>query len=256
MVSGFVVDDGTQGQGPYRFAYVGLGWQHCVSCTVPLSGSQPYRGTYSGDNTANDAVTLTFTGTGLTLYGVTTLQGGIGAASIDNGTPVAVDFGPRAALDGTPVAVQAGDQPLYTSPALTSGAHTFVLRVTKTKDVTSTDYYIYPDAVVITGSSGPTTQATHTTQATQAAWSRTGTTRAPQRPGPVRPAATATATATTLPRRPGGVAALLAPGKWTVGERNGRLLAGPATAVAWQTTGRPRSVGGTRPIRLCALILN
>jgi len=234
MVSGVVVDDGTQGQRPYRFAYVGLGWQHCVGCTVPLSGSPPYRGSYSGDNTANDYATLTFTGTGLTLYGVTTLQGGIGAASIDNGTPVAVDFGPRAALGGTPVALQAGDQPLYSSPPLTSGAHTFVLRATRTKDLTSTDYYIYPDAVVIAGSSGPVAQAmraAHAAQPTRAQAGRTGrgtrsrtgqgtprrggATRAPrvpqrQRTAPARPAPVATATA--LPRHPWGVASLLAPG--------------------------------------------
>jgi len=153
------VDDSALGQGPSRFSYTGLGWRHCAGCTPAVGpmGTTAYSNTYSQDNTANDLVTVAFTGTGISLYGVVTLQGGIGTASIVNASgqveaaETQVHFYPVSTGGVTPTL--GGNQLLYSSPPLANGLHVFTLRVTKTHDAGSTDYYVYPDRVDITRSS-------------------------------------------------------------------------------------------------------
>jgi len=149
------IDDGALGQTPNRFSYVGLGWRHCAGCTpaVGPAGALAYSGTYSQDNTANDQMTVAFMGTGISFYGVRTAQGGIGTVSIANASgqvevaETAVHFYPVSAGGVTPAL--GGNQLLYSSPALANGLHVFTLRVTKTHDPGSGDYYVYPDRVDI-----------------------------------------------------------------------------------------------------------
>src|SRR5205823_209112 len=67
------VDDADAG-----FVYQGAGWGHCISC-----GADLFHGGNSFDNVAGDSVSVTFTGTRVTLFGVKDSVHGIGAVRID-----------------------------------------------------------------------------------------------------------------------------------------------------------------------------
>jgi hypothetical protein len=129
------VDDAVQGTGPNQFNYQGSGWQHCANC-----GSDLFNGTNSWDNVTGQTVTVAFTGRQISFYGVKDPQHGIGAISIDGGPETTVDFfSPN----------RAGNQLMFTSPMLTSGPHTFRLRVTGTRNASSSNTFVVPDRVDI-----------------------------------------------------------------------------------------------------------
>jgi len=113
------------------FIYHGAGWGHCISC-----GADLFHGGNSFDNTAGDSVSVTFTGTRVTLFGVRDSIHGIGAVSIDGGPETMVDFF---------APFRAGTQPLWTSPVLRRGTHTLTLRVTGTNNDSSGDTFVVPD---------------------------------------------------------------------------------------------------------------
>lgn len=115
-----------------QFVYSGA-WQSCTNC-----GADLYAGTNSWDNTTNDSVTITFTGTRLMLYGVKDPRHGIGAVSIDGGAESQVDFY---------AATRAGNTLLWTSPVLPAGTHTFRLRVTGTANPSAGNTWVVPDRV-------------------------------------------------------------------------------------------------------------
>jgi hypothetical protein len=129
------IDDAVEGTGVDSFNYVGSGWQHCAAC-----GSDLYDQTNSWDNTTNDYVTVGFHGTQIMFYGVHDPSHGIGAVSIDGGSETSIDFY---------AATRAGDQLMWTSPVLSDGDHIFKLRVTGTKNPSSTNYWVVPDRVDI-----------------------------------------------------------------------------------------------------------
>lgn len=136
------IDDAVSGTGGNEFEYVGSGWSHCSNC-----GSNLYDGTNSWDNTTNDYVTVAFTGTQIKFYGVQDPKHGIGAVSIDGGAETNIDFY---------AATRAGDVLLWTSPVLAAGDHIFKLRVTGSKNPSSSNYHAVPDRVdIVTASSGP-----------------------------------------------------------------------------------------------------
>lgn len=136
------IDDAVSGSAGNEFNYVGNGWEHCTNC-----GSTLYDQSNSWDNTTNDYVTVSFTGTQIKFYGVQDVLHGIGAVSIDGGTETNIDFY---------AATRAGDVLLWTSPALTAGDHIFKLRVTGNKNPSSTNYFAVPDRVdIISSGSGP-----------------------------------------------------------------------------------------------------
>lgn len=140
-----IIDDSTTGTGTNQFNYVGGGWQHCSNC-----GSNLYDQTNSWDSTANDYVTVAFNGTQIKFYGVQDVLHGIGAVSIDGGAETNIDFY---------ASQRAGDVLLWTSPLLSSGNHTFKLRVTGSKNPNSTNYFAVPDRVDViagTGLAAPT----------------------------------------------------------------------------------------------------
>ena len=85
-------------------------------------------------------MTVAFTGTQIKFYGVKDPGHGIGAVSIDGGAETNIDFY---------ASTRAGNVLLWTSPALTSGSHTFKLRVTGTKNVSSSNTWTVPDRVDI-----------------------------------------------------------------------------------------------------------
>ncbi|MBV1853853.1 glycoside hydrolase family 2 TIM barrel-domain containing protein [Catellatospora tritici] len=130
------VDDRVTGTGQNQFNYTGT-WQSCTNC-----GADLYAGTNSWSNTANNQVTVAFTGTQIRLYGVRDPRHGIAMVSIDGGTETAVDFYATARLGNTLV---------WTSPVLSAGAHTLRVRVTATKNSAATDTFVVPDRVDITG---------------------------------------------------------------------------------------------------------
>ena len=101
-----------------------------------------YAGTRSWSAVTNDDVTVRFYGTQIQLYGVKKSNFGIGAVSIDGGAETNIDFY---------AATSAGNQLLWTSPVLPNGPHTFKLRVTGTRNASSSGNVIEPDAVVIGG---------------------------------------------------------------------------------------------------------
>jgi Ricin-type beta-trefoil lectin domain-like/Fibronectin type III domain/PQQ enzyme repeat len=131
------VDDSVLGTGEDQFDYVGA-WHHCTNCDANLYGQSN-----SWDNTANDDVTVAFTGNQVQFYGVQDTVHGIGAVSIDGGAESNIDFYAPA---------RKGNVLLWTSPVLASGSHTFKLRVTGTHNPGSTDSFVAVDRIdIITG---------------------------------------------------------------------------------------------------------
>jgi len=137
------IDDAVQGTGPYQFNYVGNGWTH-YSC----SPRQCYNSTLSEDGFVSDTVSISFTGTGVKLYGTQYLNGGIGAITIDGVSTGEADFFAPALLD---------DVVVYTSPTLSYGPHIFQMTVTTKHDANSTSTIVFPDRVDISGSPPPPT---------------------------------------------------------------------------------------------------
>jgi glucosylceramidase len=132
------VDDSVQGSGLNQFNYVGSGWGHCTNCDG--SNQEFYNGSNSWDNTANDYVTISFTGTQIELYGVVGSPHGIGAVSIDGGPETLLDFY---------APTNAGNTLLYVSPILGSGQHILKLRVTGNQNSNATWNGINPDRLDI-----------------------------------------------------------------------------------------------------------
>jgi hypothetical protein len=129
------VDDAVVGTGMSQFNYVGS-WAHVTGTTIVNS----YDGTVSYTDTANDYVTMTFTGTQIRLFVAERNNRGIGAVSIDGGPETNIDE--YAAQD-------AGDVLLYTSAVLASGTHTLKLRNTGTHDASSSGTRVDVDRVDI-----------------------------------------------------------------------------------------------------------
>ena len=129
------VDDSVQGTGTNQFNYMGSGWQHCSNC-----GADLFNGTNSWNNVTGQTVTVTFSGRQITFFGVRDPQHGIGAVSIDGGLETNIDFF---------AATRAGNQAMFTSALLPTGTHTFRLRVTGTRNPSSTNTFVVPDRVDI-----------------------------------------------------------------------------------------------------------
>jgi hypothetical protein len=127
------VNDNTTGTGQNQFNYTGT-WSY---------GSQT--GAYLSDNhwssVVNNAYQVAFTGTKVQLYAAKANNHGILAVSIDGGAEVMVDL----------YASTRADQVLvWTSPTLTSGSHTIKVRVTGTKNASSSGTTIVGDRIDIT----------------------------------------------------------------------------------------------------------
>ncbi|MFI1092290.1 glycoside hydrolase family 2 TIM barrel-domain containing protein [Streptomyces sp. NPDC020917] len=100
-------------------------------------------GDNSYSNTTGDTAVLTFTGTGVTLYGDLDRVHGIGAVTLDSGAPQNVDF--YAAGRQEQVAV-------WKATDLTDGPHTLTVTVTGTKNAASSDTYVALTKAVVSGS--------------------------------------------------------------------------------------------------------
>jgi len=195
---------------PDQFSYAGAGWSHCAACDAGAAGF--YNGSISTDAVANDTVTLAFSGPRVTLYGATGPAYGIGAVSVDGGSESPVDF-----YNST----WAGNQALWTSPLLAPGDHTLTVRVTGTKNISSTGSAIAIDRADILPNPSPTATSTATPSPVPPTLtpspSATASPSAMNTPTatPIPSAPTVTATATPVPPTatpsPGASAATLSP---------------------------------------------
>ncbi len=141
--STIVVDDAKQGTGPDVFDYVGSGWGHAGGEGAPAN---PYGGTNSWTDHAGDKVTFTFVGNQITFFGVTALQHGIGAVSVDGAAATSIDFYS---------ANRTGNVVLWTSPTLPEGQHTVTLAWTGTKNAASSGTSVVVDRVTFNGQPPP-----------------------------------------------------------------------------------------------------
>ena len=132
-----IVDDAVQGTGLNQIHYIGNGWSH----VNPTSIEAAFDGTVSNDATANDAATISFSGTRIKFYSTERSSRGIAAVSIDGGAETMVD---------TYSATDAGDVLAYTSPVLAAGTHTLKVRVTGTHDAHSSGTTVDIDRFNIT----------------------------------------------------------------------------------------------------------
>jgi hypothetical protein len=134
------VDDTVTGTGNNQFNYIGT-WGHCMNCTTastpPLHNmTNSWAG--GADASGTEYMTFLFVGSEIHFYGVKDPRNGIGGVSIDGGTETKVDFYAVA---------RAGDTLLFSSPVLNQGTHTFKLRVTSTKNTSSTGTTIAVDRI-------------------------------------------------------------------------------------------------------------
>ncbi|WSQ08834.1 NPCBM/NEW2 domain-containing protein [Streptomyces sp. NBC_01231] len=133
------VDDSVQGSGRDQFDYHGSGWGHASGEGAPAN---PYEGTNSWTETTGESVDFAFTGTQLTFRAITDPGHGIGAVSVDGGTPVDVDLYS---------ATRTGDVPVWTSPTLPDGPHTFTLTSTGRKNAASSGTALAVDRIDFVG---------------------------------------------------------------------------------------------------------
>jgi len=103
-------------------------------------GTGAYNGTTSYSNNTDDSVTVTFSGTQISLYAARSADSGKAAVSIDGGTETTVDLYS---------ATRQGNQLVYTSPTVASGTHTLKVRVTGTRNASSAGYFVSPDRVLV-----------------------------------------------------------------------------------------------------------
>lgn len=116
-----------------EFNYSGT-WTPTTGDSVALNGD------YQSSNTTNNYYQVQFSGTIAKLYATTNNYEGITAVSIDGGTETNVDMYS---------ASKTGQVLLYTSQVLSPGVHTIKVRVTGTKNASSTGYSIMADRLDI-----------------------------------------------------------------------------------------------------------
>lgn len=121
----------TQSYNDTAFSYTGT-WNTDTAATNAYQGDNHY------SNTTNSYYQLTFTGTQAKIYTEKNSYLGIFAVSIDSGTEQMVDAYNSSRIDNTL---------LYTSPLLASGSHTIKVRLTGTKNVSSSNYYTTADRI-------------------------------------------------------------------------------------------------------------
>ena len=134
------VNDSQTGTGTNQFNFSGgtWGYQNQASAT---NDDEHY------SNTANNYATIAFNGTQIKYYANKAPDCGIVALSIDGGTETVVDLYDTQRICSSPV---------WTSPVLASGTHTMKIRVTGTKNTSSTGYYATVDRADIYGSGAST----------------------------------------------------------------------------------------------------
>lgn len=111
------VDDTTSGTGTNQFTYQGSHWTHCTNCSNYATDAS-----FSYNGTAGESVSMSFNGTGITLFSAKSPSGGYGTVSID-GVPKAPNIDYYASTTQL-------NQQMYTINNLSKSIHTFKLQVT------------------------------------------------------------------------------------------------------------------------------
>jgi uncharacterized protein YjdB len=132
------LDNAAQGTAINKFNF-GSGWTHATNTTDPF-----FQSTVSFSNTASNTVTLQFSGNKVELYTAKASHHGIAAVSIDGGPETYVDLYSASRQNFVSV---------YNS-ILADGNHTIKIRVTGTKNNTSTGTYVVIDYVKVYSSVG------------------------------------------------------------------------------------------------------
>ncbi|NMO14774.1 cellulase family glycosylhydrolase [Pyxidicoccus fallax] len=136
------LNDATLGSGVGQFQYVGT-WE-------AGTGTGKFQQDDHYSSTANASYGVLFEGTQVKLYGSAASHHGIASVSVDNGTPVDVDFYASARQD---------QKLLWTSPVLSAGTHTLKVTVSGRKNAASSGFVINADRVDVTRPQGGDTTA-------------------------------------------------------------------------------------------------
>lgn len=126
---------------PLLLPYVGVATQNDSKFSYDASWAYGWQnGTFQSDNhwsnVTNASYQVPFNGTQIKLYGSVAPQHGIAAVSVDGGPETLVDTYAPARADGVM---------LWSSPQLAAGAHSMKVRVTGTKNASSTNLYVTAD---------------------------------------------------------------------------------------------------------------
>jgi hypothetical protein len=135
------VDGNTTGTGNNQWSY-SAGWG------VTTGVSDMYAGTANWSAATGSVATLHFTGTSVSFYAVHDTDQGIASVAIDGGTATDVN--------GYSATRNAGGLS-WTSPTLSSGAHTLTVTVTGRKSSASSGFTVAIDRADVSATSAPTT---------------------------------------------------------------------------------------------------
>ncbi|MCP3061227.1 Ig-like domain-containing protein [Myxococcus sp. K38C18041901] len=127
------VNDAVEGTGLEQFQYTGT-WQ-------AGTGTGKYLEDDHYASATGASYTVRFNGTQAKLYGSAASHHGIATVSLDNGTPVDVDFY---------AASRQEQKLLWTGPVLTAGNHTLTVTVSGRKNTASSGFVINADRVALT----------------------------------------------------------------------------------------------------------
>jgi GH35 family endo-1,4-beta-xylanase len=130
------VNDSVTGTGNNQFNYSGSWGSDSTSCSTCFNSDNHY------SNTTNNTYQVAFNGTRIALFTSRGSNNGIAAIRIDNGAETNVDL--------FSTVTNVGNQLVFTSPTLTSGAHTLRVRVTGTRNASSSNFFVSADRVDIT----------------------------------------------------------------------------------------------------------
>jgi endo-1,4-beta-xylanase len=130
------INDNVTGTGTNQFNYSGSWGFDSTSCPTCFNSDNHY------SRTSGNTYQVSFNGTQIKLYTSRGSNNGIAAVRIDSGAETNIDLFSTVS--------NVGNQLVFTSPTLTRGAHTLRVRVTGTKNASSSNFYVSADRVDIT----------------------------------------------------------------------------------------------------------
>jgi trimeric autotransporter adhesin len=148
------IDNSARGTAVNQFNFSGSGWVHATNTTDPY-----FNQTVSYSNQTANTVTFSFVGNQIKLFSAKASHHGIMAISLDNGPEVTVDLY-AATRQNFVIAYSAGAFSPVTGATIPEGNHTIKIRVTGTKNPSSSGTYAMVDYVTIYSSKSNTTMGT------------------------------------------------------------------------------------------------
>jgi hypothetical protein len=148
------IDNSVRGTAVHQFNFSGSGWVHATNTADPY-----FNKTVSYSNQASNTVTLSFVGNQIRLFSAKASHHGIMAVSLDNGPEVSVDLY-AAVRQNNVIVYSAGSFSSVTGVTIPEGNHTLKIRVTGTKNASSTGTYAMVDYVTVYSSKSNTTMGT------------------------------------------------------------------------------------------------